>query len=88
MSDNNSKTLDIVNNYSEEIEDMYLVLKNHEEQYSLWPDYKPVPSSWQVILGPKSKEDCLKHVKENWTDMRPLSLRKKMTELGSKTDKV
>ena len=29
-----------------------------------------------------TKEECLAHVKEVWTDMRPLSLRKKMEEQG------
>ena len=66
------------NNNSEEIVELHLVLKNCEEQYSLWPDYKEVPPAWKKVFGPKPKEDCLKYVKENWTDMRPLSLRKKM----------
>lgn len=62
---------------SEENVELYMVLKNYEEQYSLWPDYKPVPISWEAVIGPMPKEDCLEYIKENWTDMRPLSLRKK-----------
>ena len=27
-----------------------------------------------------SKEECLQYIKETWTDMRPLSLRKKMED--------
>ncbi len=79
MSDNNSKTLiNIPKNDAEEIVGLHLVLKNCEEQYSLWPDYKEVPIAWKKVFGPKPKEDCLNYVKENWTDMRPLSLRRHM----------
>ena len=63
---------------SNKITDMYLVLKNHEEQYSLWPNYKLIPRGWEFVIGPKSKEDCLNYVKETWVDMRPLSLREEM----------
>jgi MbtH protein len=28
------------------------------------------------------KQECLAHIQEVWTDMRPLSLRKKMEEAG------
>ena len=80
---NNMQTLDNPQSVDEAVLDLHLVLKNHEEQYSLWPDYKEIPHSWQTVFGPKSKEECLEYVKENWTDMRPLSLRKKMAELES-----
>ncbi|HEX2855025.1 MAG TPA: MbtH family NRPS accessory protein [Opitutaceae bacterium] len=55
----------------------YKVLVNHEEQYSLWNDYTPIPSGWREVKN-GTKEECLAYVKEVWTDMRPLSLRKKM----------
>jgi MbtH protein len=29
-----------------------------------------------------TKEECLAYIEEVWTDMRPLSLRKKMEEAG------
>lgn len=80
---NNMQNLGNHQNVEEEALDLHLVLKNHEEQYSLWPDYKEVPHSWQAVFGPKPKEECLEYVKENWTDMRPLSLRKKMLDLQS-----
>ena len=61
---------------------IYRVVVNHEEQYSIWPEYKEIPSGWKDVgvVGPKA--DCLAHIKEVWTDMRPLSLRKKMEELA------
>ncbi|MEO3776716.1 MbtH family NRPS accessory protein [Micromonospora sp. B11E3] len=56
------------------------VLVNHEEQYSLWPDFLDVPAGWKDTGVSGTKDECLAYVKEVWTDMRPLSLRKKMEE--------
>jgi MbtH protein len=59
---------------------IYVVVVNHEEQYSIWPNYRAIPGGWRSTgkTGPKS--ECLAYVKEVWTDMRPLSLRKQMAE--------
>jgi len=61
---------------------IYKVVVNHEEQYSIWPEYKENPLGWkdEGKVGPKA--ECLAHIKEIWTDMRPLSLRKKMEEMA------
>jgi MbtH protein len=59
----------------------YYVVKNHEEQYSIWPAYKPMPKGWEAIGEARNKEDCLSYIEKVWADMRPLSLRKKMEEL-------
>ena len=56
----------------------YLVVVNHEEQYSIWPDFKPLPLGWRDAGKKGPKADCLAYIKEVWTDMRPLSLRRKM----------
>ena len=64
-----------------EYQEMYLVLINHEEQYSLWPSYKPIPAGWKAIGEERTKNECLAYVDEVWTDMRPLSLRKQMEKL-------
>lgn len=58
----------------------YRVVVNHEEQYSIWPEEKQLPAGWRDAGKTGSKQDCLSHIKEVWTDMRPLSLRKKMAE--------
>ena len=57
---------------------IYKVVVNHEEQYSIWPDFKEIPAGWREVgrTGPKS--ECLEYIKEVWTDMRPLSLRRQM----------
>lgn len=62
----------------------YIVVMNGEEQYSIWPSYKTIPSGWNDVgyRGPKNL--CLDYIKEIWQDMRPLSLRKKMEERQKK----
>jgi uncharacterized protein YbdZ (MbtH family) len=67
----------------EEKEDMtiYEVVVNHEEQYSIWPEYKKIPLGWKTVGKEGLKQECLDYIKEVWTDMRPLSLRKKMVEM-------
>jgi MbtH protein len=64
---------------SEEMDDQqYLVVKNYEEQYSLWPASKPLPPGWSNGGRSGSRADCLDYIEQVWTDMRPLSLRRQM----------
>lgn len=58
----------------------YRVVVNHEEQYSLWLEYKDIPNGWRDAGFIGSREACMAWVDEVWTDMRPLSLRKHMEE--------
>jgi len=68
--------------WDEEDTTIYQVVVNDEEQYSIWTDYKEIPGGWRAV-GPKgSKQECLNYIKEIWTDMRPLSLRKHMQQAG------
>ncbi len=59
---------------------VYKVVVNHEEQYSIWPADRENALGWKDEGTVGSKEECLAHIKEIWTDMRPLSLRQKMDE--------
>ena len=54
---------------------VYRVVVNHEEQYSIWPVRKEIPAGWKDVGKQGTKTECLAHIKEVWTDMRPLSLR-------------
>lgn len=67
---------------SEEREDttIYSVVMNHEEQYSIWPADRENPRGWSSVGKAGPKAECLAYIKEVWTDMRPLSLRKQMAE--------
>jgi MbtH protein len=58
----------------------YIVVVNHEEQYSIWLDYKEIPAGWRAVGKTGPKAECLAYINEVWTDMRPLSLRKQMEE--------
>ncbi len=63
---------------SQTVEEIYMVVINHEEQYSIWLEERELPLGWQAVgfRGPKSA--CLEHIEAVWTDMRPLSLRQQM----------
>jgi MbtH protein len=63
---------------SEHEGEIYIVVLNHEEQYSIWPEYKSIPDGWHPAGKSGDKEACLEYIKAVWTDMRPLSLRKQM----------
>lgn len=56
----------------------YKVVLNHEEQYSIWPADRENAPGWRDAGKQGSKEECLEYIKQVWTDMRPLSLRKQM----------
>jgi len=68
--------------YRDESEDttIYKVVLNHEEQYSIWPADRDNPLGWKDAGKSGPKAECLEYIKEVWTDMRPLSLRKQMEE--------
>jgi MbtH protein len=53
----------------------YRVVVNHEEQYSIWPAGQDLPDGWRADGFSGGKEDCLAHIDQVWTDMRPLSAR-------------
>jgi len=57
---------------------MFIVVINHEEQYSIWADGREIPAGWRSTGKVGSKEECLAHIEQVWTDMRPRSLRLEM----------
>jgi len=58
--------------------DQFKVVLNHEEQYSIWPVGRENPAGWKDAGKEGTKAECLEYIKEVWTDMRPLTLRKQM----------
>jgi MbtH protein len=64
----------------------YLVLVNDEGQHSLWPAFAAVPAGWTVAHDRDSRQACLDHVNEHWTDMRPRSLVAAMAEGAGTAD--
>lgn len=59
-------------------EERYVVVINDELQYSIWPAGRDVPRGWQGAGFEGTREACLAHIAEVWTDMRPLSVRRHM----------
>ena len=59
---------------------IYDVVVNHEEQYSIWRVDRELPLGWKRVGKSGSKKEVLDYIEEVWTDMRPLSLRKRMEE--------
>lgn len=57
---------------------IYKVVVNHEEQYSIWPADRENALGWKDAGKRGTKAECLAYIETVWTDMRPLSLRKKM----------
>ncbi|MEV0266198.1 MbtH family protein [Streptomyces sp. NPDC050617] len=53
----------------------YAVVRNHEDQYSVWPEDRAAPDGWEPVGVSGSKSECLSHITAVWTDLRPLSLR-------------
>lgn len=56
----------------------YLVVVNDEEQYSIWLAGRELPAGWRAEGKRGTKDECLAHIAEVWTDMRPRSLRERM----------
>lgn len=61
----------------DDADEAFLVLINDEEQFSLWPQSAAVPPGWRIAHGPDARETCLTFITDRWTDMRPLSLRRR-----------
>jgi len=66
----------------EEQEDntIYKVVVNEEGQYSIWPADRENALGWMDVGKQGTKRECLDYIETVWTDMRPLSLRKKMQQ--------
>jgi len=63
-------------------EPVYRVVINDEEQYSIWPAERENPLGWRDAGMQGAKEQCLSFINDHWTDMRPLSLRRRMDAAG------
>jgi MbtH protein len=72
--------------FTDDMEDntVYKVVVNHEEQYSIWPVERENALGWRDSGKSGSQAECLAYIKEVWTDMRPLSLRRQMESFEHK----
>ncbi|AUY52756.1 MbtH family NRPS accessory protein [Streptomyces sp. CB01881] len=60
-------------------EAQYQVVVNDEEQHALWPAGTPVPAGWRAEGFSGGEEECTAHVDQVWPDIRPLSLRRRLS---------
>jgi len=60
---------------SSDTDTLYEVVVNDEDQYSVWPSGRDVPAGWRTIGVSGTRDECLDHIEQVWTDMRPRSLR-------------
>ena len=51
----------------------YVVTANDAGQYSIWLASRELPPGWHDMGVRGTKGECLSHIGEVWTDMRPLS---------------
>jgi MbtH protein len=60
----------------------YKVVRNDEDQYSIWFADRPVPAGWSEEGTSGLKRECLDHIEQVWTDMRPRSVREQLAGAG------
>lgn len=58
------------------VDGRFVVVVNDEEQYSIWAEGRELPAGWRQAGFAGTREECLAHVEEVWTDQRPLSVRR------------
>jgi MbtH protein len=66
-------------------EEQYQVVVNDEEQYSVWLCDRELPAGWRAVGVTGSKDECLAHIREVWTDITPLSVRRRLAAARGET---
>lgn len=56
------------------------VVRNDEEQYSIWPSGRILPPGWSATGFEGDEQACLDHVADVWTDLRPASVRRQLEQ--------
>ncbi len=67
-----------MSNETSKSEEVFTVVVNDEEQYSIWWANRDLPLGWREAGKQGAREACLAYIEEVWEDMRPLSLRQAM----------
>ncbi|WP_327091022.1 MbtH family protein [Nonomuraea sp. NBC_01738] len=53
----------------EDPDSTYVVLVNDLGRHSLWPESLRAPAGWQRSHGPDTRDGCLDHINDSWTDL-------------------
>lgn len=75
-----------MSDWGEDPFDRYAVVVNDEEQHSIWPVAMPLPAGWSATGFEGPKAECLAHIDQVWTDIRPKSLRLRLD--GDSADRM
>lgn len=67
-------------------DEVFAVVVNHEEQYSIWPCHRAVPAGWRETGFRGTQDACLDHIEEVWTDITPLSVRQARASMTAPGD--
>ncbi|MEV0456702.1 MbtH family protein [Catellatospora methionotrophica] len=59
----------------DDVDDIQVVV-NDEGQYSIWPADRDRPAGWHAAGFTGTRDQCLRHIEDVWTDMRPVSARR------------
>jgi MbtH protein len=54
----------------------FRVVRNAEDQHSIWQTHLPIPLGWEDAGFVGSREECLRHIQQVWTDITPKSARR------------
>jgi MbtH protein len=57
------------------VEERFDVVRNDEEQYSIWSADRDLPAGWHDAGFTGTRAECLTHVDTVWKDLRPRSVR-------------
>ena len=49
----------------------FLILVNHLNQHSLWPEFAQIPAGWTQVFGPADLDAANEYVQAHWTDITP-----------------
>jgi MbtH protein len=60
--------------------DRFSVVRNAEEQYSVWFADREVPHGWDAVGFEGTRAECLAEIAVRWEDPRPLSLRRALAD--------
>lgn len=52
----------------------FLVLKNAQGEYSLWPEFHALPTGWDVQYGADTRAACIAYIEKHWTSIHPFQL--------------
>ena len=55
---------------------LFEVVRNDEAQFSIWPSQLAIPQGWTPTGFAGLRQACLDHLQQEWTDLRPQTLRK------------